>query len=202
MQTGKEKIMKTTLRCTGQFTLLISMLVFSAVASAKELDRFYFKLNLGASTFPSYNVGTGNTIDSKNSVGDAWALGAGLELGEFLSFELRHNRFGKSSGRFTTAALSNETYQTDLKSNSLSVIPSVPLGDKTRFFIELGEHVWESSVTLSNAANQSSDSSDFFYVFGFSYDVNDKIRTGFEHGRYNFDSEDLKLLTVSIGYRL
>lgn len=173
---------------------------FSSCLFAESPDRFYVKTDIGSSTYPTINVAN-SSITNSEKVGDAFSLAIGLELGEFLSFELGHNDFGSSSARFDTGS-GIENYELALTSNSLSMIPSLPLGDKTRFFIELGEHVWDSDLSFSNAATQSSDGSDFFYVFGFTYDINDNFRTGFEHGRYNFDSEDLKLLSVSLAYRI
>lgn len=175
-------------------------LAFSSYVFSENLDRFYVKTDIGSSTYPSINVANSN-ITSSEKVGDAFSLAIGLELGEFLSFELGHNDFGSSSARFDTGG-GIENYELELTSNSLSMIPSLSLGDKTRFFIELGEHVWDSDLSFSNAASQPSDGSDFFYTFGFTYDINDHFRTGFEHGRYNFDSENLKLLSVSLAYRI
>lgn len=175
-------------------------LAFSSYVLAETPDRFYVKTDIGSSTYPTIDLADSN-ITSSEKVGDAFSLAIGLELGEFLSFELGHNDFGTSSARFDTGS-GTESYELGLTSNSLSMIPSLPLGDKTRFFVELGEHVWDSDLSFSNAPTQTSDGSDFFYVFGFTYDINEHFRTGFEHGRYNFDSEDLKLLSVSLAYRL
>ena len=181
-------------------TGLLLALAFSCPVFAETPDHFYIKANLGSSTFSSIDLPAGAVVSSRETVGDAWAVAAGLELGEFLGFELGHHDFGKSSARYVVDGVA-QSYELSLSSNALSIVPSLPLGDKTRFFMQLGEHVWDSDLAFSNGADLPSDGSDFFYVFGFTYDFNDNLRTGFEHGRFDFDTEDLELLSVSLTYR-
>lgn len=190
---------------TNQFNvviLLLSVLVPSlalsneANISKEEPDRFYVKLDLGASTFSGYQQ-SGTTVLSESKVGDLFAFSVGLELSPLLSFELTHNEFGKGEGKLGTPV--NGSYETKISSNALSVIPSMPLGDKTSFYLELGEHVWEADSKVGGVSN-TSDGSDFFYGFGFNYDVREQIRTGFEFSKYNLDSDDFSTITVSLAY--
>lgn len=171
------------------------------VAAEEEIDRFYVKVDLGSSTFSGFEA-SGVTVDSESKVGNSLALTAGLQLSEFLSFELSHNQFGSSKGNINLAEPAGAaSYKSEVSSNALSMIPSIPLGVKTRFFIELGEHVWESDVSV-NGVKASSDGSDFFYGFGFSYDVRNNIRTGFDFSKYKLDSDEFKNLSVSLAYLL
>jgi len=130
-------------------------------------------------------------------VGDLFAVGVGLELSPYLSFEITHNQFGSREGKL--GAPINASFDSDVSSNALSVIPSFPLGNKTRVFLELGEHVWEVDSQVAGVSS-TADGGDFFYGFGFSYDAREQIRTGFEFSQYNIDSDDFKTMTVSLAY--
>lgn len=185
---------------TTYLIILLTSVFLPALAMSdnekEDLDRFYAKLDLGSSTFSGYG-GTGTTVLSESKVGDLFALSVGLELGPLLSFELSHAQFGKTEGKL--GAPVNDSFENKVSSNALSVIPSIPLGDKTSFFIELGEHVWEVDSKVG-ATSATTDGSDFFYGFGFNYDVREQIRTGFEFSKYNLDSDDFRTMTVSVAY--
>lgn len=179
--------------------LLVGCFLSVQAIAEEEQDRFYAKLDLGSSTFSSYEPTGTATVTSASKVGDSWGITAGLQLSDFLSFELSHNDFGSSEGKIKIPTVGASSYKVEVSSNALSVIPSMPLSEKTRFFVELGQHVWEADVS-QGASKGMSDGSDFFYGFGFSYDVREQIRTGFDFSKYKLDPDDFQNISVSLAY--
>jgi hypothetical protein len=178
------------------FVAAISALIISTTAFSAddEIDHFYVKADLGSTTFSSFESPTVG-VASESKVGDLIALSVGLEIGPILSFELGHNQFGKQEGQLSAGG----SFENEVSSNSLSVVPTIPLGKKTKFFIELGEHVWESKAKAAGVSSKT-DGSDFFYGFGFTYDVREPVRVGFEFSQYEMASEDFETTSVSLAY--
>lgn len=173
--------------------LLISSQVFAEPKA--DDDRVYVKVDLGSTTYNAFE-GTG-TVQSESKVGDLFAIGVGLEISPIFAFELTHNEFGKQEGQIDNGGL--ESFENKVSSNALSIIPTLPIGKKTQFFVELGEHVWEAEAK-QGAVSNNTDGSDFFYGFGLNYEMKSNIRTGFEFSHYDIASEDFKTLNVTLAY--
>jgi hypothetical protein len=191
----KDNIMKNK-RLLIASLVFISLYASSVFANEEEQDRLYVKADFGSTTFQGFES-TGVTVSSESKVGNLVAVGVGLQISPILAFELTYNQFGKQSGSSSVPASSS--FESEVSSNALSVVPMFPLGDKTNLFVEVGQHIWKSDTRIG-AASSSSDGSDLFYGFGFTYDVRDQIRTGFEFSRYNIDSDNFKTTSVSLAY--
>ena len=178
---------------TGVSAVLLCSQIFAAPNT--DDDRVYVKVDLGSTTYNAYE-GTG-TVQSESKVGDLFALGVGLEISPIFAFELTHNEFGKQEGQIDNGGL--ESFENKVSSNALSVIPTLPIGKKTQFFVELGEHVWEAE-SKQGAIKNNTDGSDFFYGFGLNYEVKSNLRTGFEFSHYDIASEDFKTVNVTLAY--
>ena len=174
---------------------ILSVSLFSSSIFADEEERIYVKADLGSSTFPGFES-SGSAVSSESKVGSLVAIGVGLEIAPVLAFELTHNQFGTQDGNLTP---SSSTFKRDISSNALSIVPTLPFSDKANVFVELGQHIWEVETTAAGVSS-SSDGSDLFYGFGFTYEVREQLRAGFEFSRYNIDSENFKTTSVSLAY--
>ncbi len=168
-----------------------------ALAEVKE-EGFYLKGQVGSSTFSGFDAPGGASVNEKK-VSDSWTLGAGLQLSRFLSFQVSRSEFGSRSGRYTVEGEPTQNFSSELSSNALSILPSLMVGDRTRFFVELGEHVWESETEVGNV-KVFEDGSDFFYGLGMDYQLNDNMKAGFEFSRYDLGSDDFRTSGVSLSY--
>lgn len=195
------------------FILATTMLISTSTYAANDDEdkaHFYFEASLGTSSFSSPDLDSTYQTSSEDRVSNSWSIGSGLALSDYLAFSLSFNQFGKQNSEFIKSGTPTETVSIDseLKSTSFAVVPSLPLGKKTNVYLELGQHFWdidqseEIVAATKTVTDGSFDGSDGFYSFGFSYDLTEQINNKIKYSKYQLDGDDFNTVSLSLAYQL
>lgn len=199
---------------------LLPLALFTAlgVGAAQAQDTgFYVGGSLGRSDFQDFN---GRDIDrgmaslgltSQTSTDDTdtgWKLFVGYQIMPYFAVEGAYTDFGDATARsFISAppAVAPLTVHTNVEATAwtLSALGMLPLGNNFTPFVRLGVNMWDTDVSSSAGAfvaSGSSDGTDWVYGIGAMYRFTPNLSARAEWERYDFDRDDVDLLSAGISW--
>jgi OOP family OmpA-OmpF porin len=200
---------------------LLTWALFTAlgVGAAQAQDTgFYAGGSLGRSEFQDFNgrdidAQLGPAYTSSTSTDDSdtgWKLFAGYQIMPYLAVEGAYTNFGDATARtLITAAPPPTPVPLTLHTNveadawSVSALGILPLPYNFSVFARAGVNFWDyevSSSALGIAASASDDGTDWVYGVGAMYRFAPNLSARAEWERYDFDNDDVDLLSAGIAW--
>ena len=188
-----------------------AMLVSNAVMAADN----YIGASFGESELDTGVTSTTNsTLDDED---DGFKVFAGFKVNPNISVEAQYVDFGEASlvmqngGSFTaegTTVINSTGSSATISIEGTSFGVGVLIGTDTGGlypFVKVGLHSWDMDTSLSGAniatTTLSDDGTDFYYGVGASYDINETLSLRAEFETYDFDGEDVDLLSAGIAVK-
>lgn len=154
-------------------------------------------------------TGVAVTVDNTDT---GWKLYGGYQLNQNIGFEAAYVNLGSATANATYSTLAGSPVQTNTDADGylLSVVGSLPLGDKFAVFGKLGAFVWsaEASATTSlGPVSLSGDGTDLAFGLGANWKINKSIGLRAEWERFQnlsvdgSNERDVDLLSLGATYR-
>jgi opacity protein-like surface antigen len=165
--------------------LTIALLSTCTYAAADVKDTGYIGIGFGS---VDYDAGSLSNFDGPTG----FELMIGKEISRNLSFELSYLDFGEADDNATPAR--------HLESDAITagVLLRAKAGKTADIFVKLGMHSWDSEITQDGGGViAKDDGTDIFYGFGVMVKASDNIGIGARYNVYDFDGDDVTLLSVN-----
>lgn len=199
---------------TKQLLPLALIAAFGVTTAQAQDTGFYAGGSLGRSEFQDFN---GRDIDagmaalgitSRTSTDDTdtgWKLFAGYQIMPYLAIEGAYTDFGEATARSVVTAPTPVTIHTDVEATAwtLSALGTLPLGYNFTGFVRAGVNMWDTDVSSSGGgfvATGSDDGTDWVYGVGAMYRFTPNLSARAEWERYEFDSDDVDLLSAGVAW--
>ena len=174
---------------------------------------------IGAS-FGESEIDTGVTSTTNTTVDDddnGFKVFAGFKVNPNISVEAQYVDFGEASlvmqngGSFTAEGVtvtnstgSSATVTIEGTSFGAGVLVGTDMGGLYPF-VKVGLHAWDADTSVSGGniatTTLSDDGTDFYYGVGASYDINETVSLRAEFEIYDFDGDDVDLLSAGIAVK-
>ena len=165
--------------------LTITLLSACTYAGADVGDTGYIGLGIG-----SVDYGIDSSSDFDNPMG--FELIIGKEVSRNVSFELSYIDFGKSDNGATPMQ------HLEASAITAGALLRGKLGKTTDVFVKLGLQGWDSEISEDGAGVVASkDGTDIFYGFGVMVKTTDSISLGARYNVYDFDGDNVTMLSVN-----
>ena len=165
--------------------IAITLLSTFSYASADVSDTGYIGLGFGT---VDYDIES--TSDFDNPMG--YELIIGKEVSRNVSFELSYIDFGESDNGATPA------HNLEASAITAGVLLRGKLGKTADVFVKFGLQGWDSEITQDGAGViASKDGTDLFYGLGAMVKVTQGISLGARYNIYDFDGDDVSMLSFN-----
>jgi hypothetical protein len=165
--------------------LTITLLSACTYAGADVGDTGYIGLGIG-----SVDYGVDSSSDFDNPMG--FELIIGKEVSRNVSFELSYIDFGKSDNGATPEQ------QLEASAITAGALLRGKLGKTADVFVKLGLQGWDSEISEDGAGViASKDGTDIFYGLGAMVKTTDSISLGARYIVYDFDGDNVTMLSVN-----
>ncbi|MGB5398480.1 MAG: porin family protein [Gammaproteobacteria bacterium] len=164
--------------------LTMALLCASVSAVADVKDTGYIGIGFGSVDYDA---------DSISSFNDptGFELLVGKEINRNLSFELSYIDFGEADDGVAPV------WRLEGSSLTAGALIRARAGQTADVFLKLGMHSWDIDLTEDGVGIISSDDgTDIFYGFGVSVKASKSIGIGARYNVYDFDGNDVSMLSV------
>ena len=153
----------------------------------------------------SLGITSTTSTDDKDT---GWKAFAGYRIMKYLAVEGAYTNFGEATANTVITAPTAGTFNTDLESESwsISAVGILPLNDQFSLFARLGVNVWNIDISASGTGSgavvvsDSEDGTDVVYGLGAAYNITQNLSVRGEWERYDFDGDDVDLLSVGLAW--
>lgn len=198
--------------------LFLALTAALSVTTVQAADTgFYIGGSFGQSKISDFNGSDADAelaslgITSTTSADDkdtGWKAFAGYRIMKYLAVEGAYTNFGEATANTVITAPTAGTVNTDLESESwsISAVGILPLNDQFSLFARLGVNVWNIDISASGTGSgavvvsDSEDGTDVVYGLGAAYNITQNLSVRGEWERYDFDGDDIDLLSVGLAW--
>jgi opacity protein-like surface antigen len=165
--------------------LAITLLSACSYAAADAGGTGYIGLGVG-----SVDYGIDSSADFDNPMG--FELIIGHEVNRNVAFELSYIDFGTSENGATPKQ------KVDASAITAGALLGGKLGKSANVFVKLGLQGWDSELSQDGSGViASKDGTDIFYGFGVMVKATNSISLGARYNIYDFDGDDVSMLSVN-----
>jgi len=195
--------------------LPLAIVAALGVGAAQAQDTgFYVGGSLGRSEFQDFNgrdidrglssIGVTSTT-STDDTDTGWKLFVGYQVMPYLAVEGAYTDFGDATARTLVTAPSPTTIHTKVEADAwtLSALGMLPVGYNFTVFARAGINFWDFNVKSSApgvVVSGSDDGTDWVYGVGAMYRFTPNLSARAEWERYDFDNDDVDLLSAGISW--
>ena len=199
--------------------LFLALTAALSVTTVQAADTgFYIGGSFGRSQISDFNgsdldaVLAAGGITSTSSTDDkdtGWKAFAGYRIMKYLAVEGAYTNLGEATANTVITAPVAGTVNTDVESESwnISAVGILPLNDQFSLFARLGVNVWNIDASSSGTGSGgpfvldvSDDGTDVVYGLGAAYNITQNLSVRGEWERYDFDGDDIDLLSVGLAW--
>jgi len=139
----------------------------------------------------------------------AWKIFAGYQYNKYLGVELGYVDLGEVDidAVITAPTAATLKINAETQAAALSVIASLPIGDKFNVFGRVGAFYWdveaEAAAVVGGVVSKASaddDGIDLLFGAGAKYDFTKNVGVRVEWERYDVDGDDIDLISGSLLY--
>ena len=168
-----------------KIALAMALLSACGYAAADAGDSGYIGLGVG-----SVDYGIDSSADFDNPIGFEVIIGKAVNRN--VAFELSYIDFGKSEN----GAIPKQNL--DASAITAGALLGGKLGKSANVFVKLGLQGWDSELSQDGAGViASKDGTDIFYGFGVMLKATNSISLGARYNIYDFDGDDISMLSVN-----
>ena len=198
--------------------LLVLLFAFTVLFAQQAIaadNGWYIGAGIGQS---SVDLGIDVTIGSVSidEEDTAFKMFAGYEINKYIAIEGFYLNAGEASvsgnagdaisgdGETIVFPLDNTRFKFESKSYGITGILDYPICQYFYPYVKLGVQRWnmEATVTMADiTATMDEDGTDAIYGAGFRTDVTSNVSVRAEFERYDFDGNDVDVLTANMMYR-
>lgn len=165
--------------------LTIVLLCTCSYAVADVTDTGYIGIGVGSVDYDAESI---SNFDDPTG----FELMIGKEISRNVSFELSYIDFGEADDEATP------TRHLDSDAITAGALLRAKVGKTADVYLKLGMFSWDSELTQDGAGILGkNDGSDIFYGFGASVKTSDKISLGARYNIYDFDGDDVTMLSIN-----
>jgi OOP family OmpA-OmpF porin len=193
--------------------LLLPFFAFTSSFSATHAAQndWYIGAGYGSSSVDTGITAVTASLDEEDT---GFRLFAGLKLNKNISIEGFYADLGESSLTGNTGdtfiidgvlygfLVDNAAITAKAKVFGFNGLFALPLNDRFSLFGKLGLANWQYDATVSGSGiasgSFSDDGTDFFYGAGASYAINNDWSVRGEYNLYDFDGDDVDMLSINI----
>ena len=165
--------------------LTIALLSTCTYAGADVSDTGYIGLGIGSVDYDAESI---SNFDDPTG----FELMVGKEISRNLSFEVSYIDFGEADDGATPAR------RLDGDAFTAGVLLRAKAGKAADVFVKLGMLSWDREVTQDGAGViAKDDGTDIFYGLGVMVKTTDKLSFGARYNVYDFDGDDVTMLSIN-----
>jgi len=163
----------------------VALLGIATCAAADVDDTGYIGVGFGSVDY------SGDAVSKFDSPA-GFELMLGKEISRNLSFELSYIDFGDADdGATPLRHLESDAF-------TAGALLGGKIGKTADVFIKLGMFSWDSEISQDGSGViAKDDGTNIFYGFGAAVKASDSIKIGARYNIYDFDGDDVKVLTIN-----
>lgn len=168
-----------------KLSLATALLCTCSYAGADVTDTAYIGLGIGSVDYGAESISSFNDPTGFELIG-------GKEISRNLSFEVSYIDFGEADdGKTPLRRLEGDAF-------TVGALLRAKAGKTADVFIKLGMLSWDREVTQEGSGVIGrADGTDVFYGFGVSVKTTDNLSIGARYNVYDFDGDDVTMLSIN-----
>lgn len=195
----------------------LHVIILIAGSSTTWSAEMYAQFHLGATKFPSADIGSTNATMTQDRTDTFLSITGGIQASKNIGLELSYVDFGKYTNEIQAnfAPFNSgppSSYEVEADAFSIGVRPSFTLSDSINLDFIVGIHSWNldgtnRAVSYNNGVfegftveRNSNSGTDPFVGFGVSYKFNQALKLKSDIAQYSLDDDDLRTWTIGGEY--